>query len=360
MLETIREYASERLAASGEKAERRRHHALFTVDSVEAMWRGREEGGDQAELSARVAAENENVRAALEWTRDTGADEVLLRLVAAVCMVWLRRGLYEEADRWLSLALERAESPVEARMGVLWGASSLATQHGEYDRADELVAEWRTLAEQAGDEDQLLAAMNSAARVATERGDLADAWAQHAAIRERAREIGDRDRIAIATVNLGLVALRSEDFEAGLAYADEAAELFRENNDDGGMAVALNNGGYAALELSDPARAQASFREALVIAARVGWKALFASIARGLGAALVAQHDEERGAQVLAAAMSLHEELGIGFDDELDEATYDRAVADAKAALGEEAFAAARARGEGMTPEEIIAFTMPA
>lgn len=58
--------------------------------------------------------------------------------------------------------------------------------------------------------------------------------------------------------------------------------------------------------------------------------------------------------------MSLREEIGVGFDDELDEEVYDQAVADAKAALGEGAFAAAWARGAGMTPEEIVASTAPA
>ena len=79
----------------------------------------------------------------------------------------------------------------------------------------------------------------------------------------------------------------------------------------------------------------------------------------GLAAALVATHDENRGAQLLGAAASLREELGVGFFDEEEAEINDRAVADAQAALGEEAFAEAWARGEAMTTEEILAFTMP-
>lgn len=72
--------------------------------------------------------------------------------------------------------------------------------------------------------------------------------------------------------------------------------------------------------------------------------------------------ENERGAQLLGAAESLREELGKEgrFDDELEEELHTRAIADARAALGEEAFAAAWARGRAMSPEEIIEFTVNA
>ena len=82
MLETIREYAREQLDASGEEAELRRRQALATPsispsDTVASRGGGRRPGG--AGLDA-LAAEHDNARAALEWARDEGEDEVLLRL----------------------------------------------------------------------------------------------------------------------------------------------------------------------------------------------------------------------------------------------------------------------------------------
>ena len=71
-------------------------------------------------------------------------------------------------------------------------------------------------------------------------------------------------------------------------------------------------------------------------------------------------NEEERGAQLFGAAAALREELDVGMYDERQGLLCERAVAAAKAALGEDAFAAAWARGEAMTPEEIVAFTMPA
>src|SRR5439155_22439575 len=102
MLETIREYACERLGVRGEEAELRRLHALFLLGLAEAANRAMEEGGDQVELLARIAAEHDNLQAALEWARDTGENEVLLRLAGALAHYWPGRGHYQEADSWFS------------------------------------------------------------------------------------------------------------------------------------------------------------------------------------------------------------------------------------------------------------------
>ena len=155
------------------------------------------------------------------------------------------------------------------------------------------------------------------------------------------------------TVNIGLAALTSGDYRTALEYSTEAADLFR-GLEEVGTAVALQNCGWSALALGDTALACDSFREALVLAGRLGAPRFIAGIAFGLAAVFVSEHDEERGAQLLGAASSLREELGRGFEDALEERIHEQAVADAKAALGEEAFAAAWARGQAMQPEEIM------
>ena len=216
MLETIRAFARERLDATGEEADLRRRHAVFALEFVEAAWRDMEDGGDQMAGLAQIDVEHDNLRAALEWARDSRADEVLLRLVAALAPFWPRRGYYAEADSWFPLALERGSSPATARMRVLLGASMRAAATRDYDRSDAYVAEWRSLAELTGDEGQLLRAMNSAALNASEQGDLDRARAEFVAIGERAREIGDRRMVAFATINLGMVAWEGRDFQAAL------------------------------------------------------------------------------------------------------------------------------------------------
>jgi non-specific serine/threonine protein kinase len=245
-------------------------------------------------------------------------------------------------------------------MRVLRAANIRASSKREWARSEALIAEWRRIAEQEGDERQVLMTLNAEALNAVDHGDLDDARAQLVAIGERAAEIGDGMMVAFATINLGDVANRSGDFRAGLDYSGKAAELFRELGIDEGVAQALRNSGWNSLGLLDPARAVEYFREALAVLGRLGEtrSGRACGAVFGLAAALVATHEEERGTELLGAASRLREELGIGFENEQEEQTYERAGAEAKAALGEEAFAAAWARGEAMTPEEMVAFAL--
>ena len=191
---------------------------------------------------------------------------------------------------------------------------------------------------------------------ACEQGRLDIARAQLIEIRRRAGEIGYRALVAFATINLGTVARRSGDFHEALDYASNAAKLFRKLGDDGGVLKALESCGWNSLNLQDPGNARAQFLEALSLAARLGWTRGVAITGAGLAASLVALHEEQRAAQLVGAATSLFEELEAGFDEELQQEIHERAIADAKSALGNEAFAAAWARGEAMTPDEIVTF----
>jgi hypothetical protein len=144
------------------------------------------------------------------------------------------------------------------------------------------------------------------------------------------------------------------DFRAGLRHSTEAAELFRELGREWGYSVALADCGRNSLGLEEWALAEDSFRQALAILNRLGAKPRIAIAAEGLAAALVAKREEERAAQLLGAVAALRDELELGLHDAFEEQIHERAVADAQASLGEEAFSAAWARGQTMTPEEIV------
>jgi predicted ATPase len=154
MLETIRAYAWERLSESSDEAELRRRHALLAVEFAESNFQELKDGGDQAALSAQIDTERDNLRAALEWARDEGEDDVLLRLAAPLARYWSGRGLYEEGDLWGELALERPWTRVESRMLLLRSAAARAASLRDYPRSDALIAEWRGLAEAHGDESE--------------------------------------------------------------------------------------------------------------------------------------------------------------------------------------------------------------
>jgi predicted ATPase len=356
MLETIREYARERLTQSGAEGEARRRHAEHFLALAEQA-RGPHTRDFTRDYSARVEAEHDNLRRALEWARDLDEGEALLRLAAALGDYWGTRGFNREARVWLALALARGSTPLEARKQVLEHARALAFDQGDLVRAEALLEELRRLAEQTGDERRLVLALSSSALLAAKRGDLDGARAGFAKVRELATERGEHLRAASMTVSLAAVSIESGDFRAGLDYSLDAVERFRALRSERGVPIALLNYGWSAHGLGDVALARGSFREAISLAGGLSALPLIASGALGLGVALVAACEEERGTQLLAAAAALRDELESTFDSDSDQQEHEAAVAAAKAALGEEAFAAAWARGEAMTAEEIVAFS---
>jgi predicted ATPase len=355
MLETIRQYAVECLAETGAEATLRGRHAAYFLRFAEEVDRD-DDGASLSDSLARLAADYDNLRSALEWARDQDEHEVLLRLAAALAGYWHIRALYREARGWLQLALERASSPPQARMTVLRTSARRAVDERDFARAEALIAEHRRAAEDAGDEGERLKAMNSGAHLAYRSGDTEAARKQWLEVKERAAESGDAELQAAMTVNVGIAALGSGDYRASLDYSLEAAGLFRGLEDETGIVVALLNAGWSALVLADVVLAEESLREAVVVAGRLGASHWIANGALAVGAVFVAKHDVERGVHFLAAAASLREELGVGFNDTVEERIHDRAVADAKAALGEEAFAAAWARGQALQPDQVVEF----
>jgi tetratricopeptide (TPR) repeat protein len=241
-------------------------------------------------------------------------------------------------------------------MKVLRRAGGLAVEKGEHARAEDLIVQARSLAEEEGDEIQVLRAMEVAALNAAAKGDLDLARVQLAALRERANTIGDRPGVARADVSLSDVCRQSGDLDAALDYVEEAVELFRELGNHYGLGLALGNSGDLALRRSDLPCAEVFFREACNVFGRIGAIHLVVEwCVPGLAAALLARQ-ADFAAQLLGAAASLREELGIGFTEDYARQLHDRAAAEAKAALGDEAFHAAWARGESMTAAEIVTF----
>jgi predicted ATPase/class 3 adenylate cyclase len=352
MLETIRQYARERLAKSGVEGEARRRHAEhFLAFAEHARGPTRDFSRD---YFARIEGEHDNMRLALEWARDLDDGETLLRLAAALADYWGMSGFYREARVWQTLALERGSTPLEARKDVLWDAIGLALDQEDLGRAETLIEEFRDLVERTGDARRLGYALGSSAVLAAKRGNFHAARAGFARARELATERGDLLRAGSMTVSLAAVSMASGDFRSGLEYGLDAVERFRELGSERGLAIALLSCGWNALGLGDDARAEGSCREAISLAREMSAVPLIAEAALVLGLVLVARQEEERGARLLAAAAAIRDELEITLNDAQEKKMHEAAIAAAKAALGEEAFAAAWARGEAMTPEDIV------
>jgi predicted ATPase/transcriptional regulator with XRE-family HTH domain len=160
MLETVREFALERLNQNGEEPATREHHAHFFLDLAELTSPGivisdsstSMETADQALLGV-IDREHDNLRAALAWSRETGDHSTLLRLAGALAYFWYYRGLLNEGQHWLSQAL--ATPPDAAAPGpratALTGNGLLAAVRGEPDHAIGLLTESFSWWERSGD-----------------------------------------------------------------------------------------------------------------------------------------------------------------------------------------------------------------
>ena len=139
MLQTLREYALERLARSGEVDHVRRRHARWFVELLHAHGLDTSAHLDTKKMHVVLGAERENFRAALEWGEQAGEMETVARLAAALTWLWCEEGSLSEADRWLAVVRERsAKYPLELQACLLSAAAcELAWTRGAYEDAAE-------------------------------------------------------------------------------------------------------------------------------------------------------------------------------------------------------------------------------
>jgi non-specific serine/threonine protein kinase len=266
LLETLRQYAREKLAAGGAAAGVRGRHAAFFL-SLAGAAEPELRGVHAAAWIDRLERELDNLRGALEWAAATGAAELGLRLAGALFWFWLRRHA-AEGRTWLARllglrALRARPASALARGRALAEAGMLAWGMGELDEARRLCGEGLALARQAGDRAALAWAAYSLGHVASERGEdaLARPLLEEAlALYEAA---GDRRGVAFALRTLAEIARRGGDDDRARAHLERALALYREVGDESGMGGARIVLGHLACEQGDHARARQAYEASL-------------------------------------------------------------------------------------------------
>jgi predicted ATPase/DNA-binding SARP family transcriptional activator len=284
LLEMIREYAREQLAASDEMEVLRERHARFFLSLAEDA--EPELGGpDQVRLLDRLEREHDNLRAALAWPLESQEIELGLRLGSALEGFWCPRGHVTEGRTYLLrlLAHPAVAAPTAAHARALSTAASLTSFQGDNHAAralhEESLAIWRRLEDRAGIATQLL----HLGYVAWNQWD----WTTARALAEESlairRELGDRRQIAHALTLLAEVLRQGIDRPAARALFEECLALWRELGDRAQIVWGLNNLACAALELGDMEAAHAAFEESLALAQQLGDRMGIARAVEGLG-----------------------------------------------------------------------------
>jgi predicted ATPase len=353
MLETIREYALERLAEDPGAEDLRRRHAEHFLKLAET-----DPVGNQAAWLAEVDAERGNLREALAWSFEAGEMALGLRLAASLWEFWWVRGYLSEGRRWLDEALARGASEApELRARALHAAASLATRQGDYERAAELSEQSLALWEEVGDASGTARSLLSLGTVAAELGDYERAISLSERAAELYRESGEQRGHALAVSNLGGIALDHGDYAKAASLSAEAYGLFQTLEDSEGMAVALANQGFAALSEHEPQRALVFLRKALRRLVELEFRDLIGYCFEGLAAVLSLTGQAGPAARLLGAAEALRESLGVGLAP-TERETHEETKAALRAALGEDELNAEWRRGRELTLDEAVAYAL--
>lgn len=354
MLETVRQFAWERLVEYGEADEARSRHARWALELAETA-EGHLQSREQTEWLSRLDRDLENLHAALGWLLG-GADlEAGLRLAAALWWFWYVRGYFREGQQWLEQALATAASRTPARLRALSGAAVLTALQGDLDRAEALGREGQGLAESLGDKDGAAYAMLTLGTVALRQRDIRRAWPLVEQSATLFLESGNRWGRGCALVTLqGLV--RSSDRGRATSMLEESVRLLREVGDKMCAASAINALAKDALSTGDDARASALYREGLIYAQDLWSRLGIAQSLEGLAGATW-RSDPVHAARLLGAAEVIRENLGSAHAPGVQEERT-RLAEGIRAGIGAHAASKAWGEGRGLTIEQAVALAL--
>lgn len=397
MLETIREYALERLTDSGEQSAARRAHAAYCLVLAEE---GNPElsPADRARWLAQCDVEIDNFRFALDWLFQMPDLDWGLRLCVALFRFWDMREHLTEGRARLETVLRLAgaeRSKERARVSHFIGA--LASAQGDYPAAERFLKQSLSLYEELGDESGIAASLNALAVSARDRGDysaaqsnferslacwrllpdrLAIARCLHNlanvvkvrgdyprarwALREAAdifEELGDRTGAAWSINQQGDIARAQGDVAAARGLYQRALSAFREAGDPWGSARSLTDLAYIDCEQGDHLAAHVECREALEIFAGLGHRRGMARALEGSACLALAQGYAERALKLAAAAAHLRQLISAPLHP-AEQSKLDQTLLSAWESLTEAEGKRAWAEGSAMSLEQAIQYSL--
>ena len=358
MLETIREFAVERLAASGEEAELRRRHAEYFRDLAEEAERHltRE---DRLVWLAAVEEEHDNLRAVLDWSEGTGDADTGLRTAAAIWRFWLQRGHLSEGrsrlERLLSMPAAATRGPVRAR--ALAALGGITYWQNDYPPTRAAYEEAVAIAREVGDPRLLASALLDLSYIPNLEQ---DPDRSEAILREglaRAEEAGDRVLTADFLSSIGFLEVMRSNPAGALEPFRTAIEMLRQEGAAWQLGQNLSGQGMIARTVGELAAAKRDLHEALAIFAQARDSMSISMTLTSL--ALVANDDGHhvRAARLVGAAARIRDELGGGVPPELV-GRWGDPEEDARQALGDDDYRRARAEGYAMQSEEAVAYAL--
>lgn len=353
MLETIREFALEELARSGEEETIKRAHAEYFRDLAE---RAEPElrGARQTTWLLRLESEIDNLRAVLHWSLAGGDPKTGLRLAGALYWFWFLRNHFSEGRDWFERSRAIGTEVTAARAKATFGAGLLAWRAGDYSADDRQTREALDLFQALGDRWGVALAIHSLGHLADDLDhDLPRSIAILEQGLEQFREIGDAWGVALSQRCMGRAWVALGEPDRGVPLLADALASFREIGDAWGVSTSLH-------QLGDVARTQGRlddairhYQESLADSWAQRDALAVADALLRLGQILVERGDAMPAARLFGAAEVQREMAGIPLYGPV-QAGYDQAVATARAALGDERLAEAWRQGRALRLHEAV------
>ena len=354
MLETIREYAVERIEESGEAGELRQRHADFFVARAEEAFP--ELKGNPRPWLDRLEADHDNLRTVLDWLESVGRTQEALQLAGALYRFWSMRGYLLEGGDRLERLLASEWAGTSARMRALHGAAVMASSTGDPETAERRAEEASDLARTLGDAWGEAYAKYMLGVAATERKDWSGALPFFEASLDAFRRLGDDHYVLLAGDGIAWVSRRLGDRERSKRLHEEMLARARASGDPGVVALQLFQLAEFATEEGQTHEAFGMLREALVLNRGEGYLEGIAEVLVVMAATLQAVSAPEAAPALLAVAARLREEIGGGFGWVGDD--IERLRGSLRDSLGEGAFESAWERGCPLSTDEAIALAL--
>ncbi len=355
MLETIHEYARERLEGSGEADLLRRWHANY-FQSLAQQAADSLNGPDQRLWLDRLEVELDNLRTVLGWA-ETHDAELGLNIAGRLQLFWIIRSYYHEGQTWLQRLLARAPQPSPAWIGAMMATGALADHMGDYATAEAAFEDCLAYFRGLGDQGGMARAFHNLGIVAAYQGDYEKARARFEESLVIKRALGEPGPIANTLNHLGWVAALQRRHSEAEALHTEALALYREASDMYGIGLTIGNLGDLADAQGNLPTARSLYRESLAVMDEVGDREAIATLLERLGSVAVGEGRLDRGARLLGASEGVREVVGISAEPE-DRQRAERLLATLQAALPAARLAALRAEGHAMTIEQAATYAL--
>jgi predicted ATPase/class 3 adenylate cyclase len=357
MLETIREYANERLEAEPDAAEVRRRHAQHFLELAKRA-EPHLVGADQKRWLDRCDREHDNIRAALRWSVDLGEVRAGQEAAGSLWRFWHQRGHLAEGRRKLEHLLQArgGADRTQERFKALTGAGGLAYWQNDYPATERFYSEALEIAHDLDDPRAIAETLYNLSYVDRIRGEVDVGIAKLRQVLETARSIGDRQLAADCLGLIGNYELRQGRPEEALPMIEEALAIYRELGNRFAEADSLSGLGSAYRIVGDREAACAAHRQALEIFVEVGNPTGISMVLEEMAMVETMDGRHERALRLAAAASALKEEIGGGAPAEL--MRLHEPMEESRRSLGPQAAERAWEEGREMGTDKAIAYAL--